>query len=127
MHLLQDQHGVLAGAGELDEARQAEMIELEKRLAEMKARMAVTGAVEVQGGRLRSIAVAGLSAALREQLMAKLSVHVGDKLTSESLEKLQATVKQFDEHLGLSIESHNGEIDVRIIAPGSEEHEERHI
>jgi len=60
-----------------------------------------------------------LGAAAREELLAKLPVHVGDTLAEDSMQKIEAVTKQFDEHLGLSMCTvSNGEVEVRITAPG---------
>jgi hypothetical protein len=57
---------------------------------------------------------------VRDELLAKLPAHVGDILAEDSMEKVAAAVKQFDEHLGLSmLTTHDGQVEIRIAAPGS--------
>ena len=57
---------------------------------------------------------------MRDELLAKLPVHVGDTLAADSMEKVEAAVKQFDEHLGLSMfTTRDGQAEIRIAAPGS--------
>jgi hypothetical protein len=69
---------------------------------------------------LKTIDIQGLSSAVRDELLAKLPVHVGDTLAEDSMEKVAAAVKQFDEHLGLSmLTTPYGQAKIRITAPGS--------
>ena len=72
------------------------------------------------GRKLKSIDFQGLSAAARDELLARLPVHVGDTLAEDSMEKVQAAVKQFDERLGLSMfTARDGQVKIRIAAPDS--------
>lgn len=77
------------------------------------------GAAMLAGRRLKTIKTRGLSSAVRDELLAKLPVHVGDTLAEDSMEKVDAAVKQFDEHRGLSmLATHDGQAEIRITAPG---------
>jgi hypothetical protein len=72
------------------------------------------------GRRLKIIDIQSVSSAARDELLAKLPVHVGDTLAEDSMERVEATVKQFDEHLGLSVlTTHDGQVEIHITAPGS--------
>jgi len=104
---------------------------LERMMAERQAqlddavrglnRVLEEGAASLPGRTLKSINVMGLSDQLRETLLARLPVQVGDTLSQESIERLEAAVRQFDEHLEINlfrVESNQAEI--RIVAPGAE-------
>jgi TonB family protein len=103
-----------ASASALTNARMAQMAALEKSLAELH------GAAMFAGRRLKTIDIQGLGSAVRDELLAKLPVHVGDTLAEDSMEKVAAAVKQFDEHLGFSmLTTPDGQAQIRITAPGS--------
>lgn len=73
----------------------------------------------VDGRVLRRIDVTGLSDQVRDDLMARLQVHIGDSLTREIVERVAASVRQFDQHLVLDIRNVEGnQVDIRIMAPG---------
>jgi TonB family protein len=93
---------------------------LEKQLAEMRPDFGdFHGAAMFAGRRLKTIDIQGLDGAVRDELLTKLPVHVGDTLAEDSMEKVQAAVKQFDEHLGLStFTTRDGQVEIRIAAPG---------
>ncbi len=112
------------------EARRAEKMILEKRLAEMEAakRLAETqqgpqqerGSGELAGRTLKGIAVLGLSDALRDDLLSRLPVHAGEKLSKESVENLERAIREFDEHLELQVlGTPDGQVEIRIVAPNS--------
>jgi hypothetical protein len=45
---------------------------------------------------------------------------VGDTLAEDSMDKVRAALKQFDEHLGLAMfTTRDGQVEIRIAAPGS--------
>jgi TonB family protein len=95
--------------------------DLEKAMAEFKAGQDDfdRGAMFI-GRRLKTIEVQGLSSPSRDELLARLPLHVGDTLSNESMEKVTAAVKQFDEHLGVSMfTTRDGEVEIRISAPQS--------
>ncbi|MGA2574760.1 MAG: TonB family protein [Bryobacteraceae bacterium] len=74
----------------------------------------------VAGRKLKTIDIRGLPAASRDELLAKLPVHVGDTLAADSLERIKAAVKQFDEHLGFSMSTtRDGQVAIRIAPRGS--------
>ncbi len=80
----------------------------------------------VAGRRLKAIDIQGLTAASRDELLAKLPVHVGDTLAGDTMESVEAAVKQFDERLGLSMFTTGGQVEIRITAPGSSDSGEPH-
>jgi protein TonB len=55
-------------------------------------------------------------------LLASLPIHEGDAPTVENMTKLSTAVKQFDEHLSVSLAptASPDEMEVRIVAPGAE-------
>src|SRR5262249_24410857 len=96
---------------------EAETVEILRRAhEENRARGRVTGSPVLQ-----AIDVIGLSDAVRAQLMAKLPVHLGDTLTPELSERLEKTLRSFDEHMQIDVtgrEDGTG-VTLRIIAPNS--------
>lgn len=59
-------------------------------------------------GTLKVLIVSGISEQARADLLARLPVHEGDTLTREVLEKTIQSVKEFDEHLKIAVDMHNG-------------------
>ncbi|MGO4884419.1 MAG: TonB family protein [Bryobacteraceae bacterium] len=116
--VLPDHQGAVESAERLTEAQQAQMAALEKRLAELQAR---AGSYRLpgmlNGRRVKTVTIDGLSGAAHDELLGKLPVHAGDTLALDSLDKLEATVKQFDPHLNLSITISDGQVDIRISTP----------
>jgi len=97
------------------------MAALEKWLAELQQGFGeFRGAAMFAGRKVKIIHIQGLTPALRDELLARLPVHVGDTLAEDSMEKVDEAVKQFDEHLGLSmLTTRDGQVEIRIAAPGS--------
>ena len=58
---------------------------------------------EVAGRPVKAIAAFGLAEAARADLLSRLPVRVGDILSSESLEATREAVREYDEHLAVSI------------------------
>jgi hypothetical protein len=120
LQTLQAQAAALTGTNSaLTDARRAQLAVMEKDLAELRAGLADSRSSPVFAGRkLKNIDIQGLTPASRDELLAKLPVHVGDTLAEDSMEKVEAAVKQFDEHLGLSMFTANdGQVEIRITAP----------
>jgi TonB family protein len=108
---------LLKQAAELTDNGKAQMAELEKSLAQVKAGSPDFDAAMFAGRRLKTIDIEGLTAASRDELLAKLPVHVGDTLAEDSMERVQVVVKQFDEHLGFSmLTTRDGQVEIRISA-----------
>lgn len=120
LRVLQSQQGALT------DEHNAGIAELEKRLAESRAAL---NSLQVQGPmfagrRLKSITIQGdgLPRASRDELLSQLPVHVGDVLAEDSYERIEAAVKRFDEHLGLSMfTTHDGQVEIRITPPHSDD------
>ena len=121
LQALRNQAAALAGTTSVPgDARRTEMAAMEKTLAELQAGLGEIRGPALAGRRLKTISIQGLTSASRDELLAKLPVHVGDTLAEDSMEKIEAAVKQFDEHLGLSMfTTRNGQAEIRIAAPGS--------
>jgi outer membrane protein assembly factor BamA len=69
------------------------------------------------GRRLKAIDIQGLTSASRDELLAKLPVHVGDTLAEDSMDKVEAAVKLFDRHLALSMfTTDDGQVEIRLEA-----------
>jgi TonB family protein len=74
-----------------------------------------------EGKRVSRIWVGGLSDQSRGDLMSRLQVHVGDTLAADTMEKVRAEVRAFDEHLlVVTIMMPNGEVSLMIQMPGSD-------
>jgi TonB family protein len=78
-----------------------------------QARLSAT----LAGRTITAIRVLGLSDQARSELISRLPVHEGDTLTTESLQKLDQSVKAFDEHLILASRLGLGQTIVQISAP----------
>jgi TonB family protein len=72
--------------------------------------------------KIRTITMTGLSDQVRAELLASLPVREGDAPTTENMAKLKDAVKQFDEHLLVSLMATGSpdEVEIRIAVPGSE-------
>jgi len=102
---------------QLQDLRDHQTAEVRKRLAELQAGHGSIQGALFAGRRLKAIHIQGLSDASRDELLAKLPVRVGDTLAEDSMEKVDAAVKQFDEHLGLSMVTvPDGQVEIRITA-----------
>jgi TonB family protein len=107
--------------------KQGILLDLEREAANLKSNPAEAGPNGFYfpdpvfvGRRLKTIDIQGLSAASRDELLAKLPVRVGDILADDSLARIKAAVKQFDEHLRVMIFSPpDGQVEIHIAAPGS--------
>ena len=75
------------------------------------------GAGSLAGERLARIMVVGVSDQVREDLMSRLGVRVGDTLAADSFARISAIVHEFDEHMTVMHgKSSNGEVAINIIA-----------
>jgi beta-lactamase regulating signal transducer with metallopeptidase domain len=105
--------------GQTDEAQRVRSFdqELQKELLNFQA----TGGLA--GRRLQRIVVVGLSEPLRQQLVSRLPLHLGDTLSADSLAAIGHAVKAFDSRLSFVLILHDdGPVDLRIAAPGFEQH-----
>ena len=111
----------------MEDARKGKIEAMQKFLEEMRAGMQNFRGPSFAGRRVKSISVIGLTGPQRDELLARLPVHVGDMLTDESMAQIEEAVKRFDEHLGIAMETvSGGQAVIRITAPGSAE-EKDHI
>ena len=116
LQALQQRSVLTADAAALAESQKAQIMALEKRLAELQG---------LTGRRLKSITIVGLGDSQRDALLSILPAHVGDTLIDDSAAKIRAVVSQFDPNLGLSFQvGTDGEVEIRIAAPdhGAERH-----
>jgi len=80
-----------------------------------------TGAAS-PNAKVTSIAITGLSDAARDELTAKLRVHVGDILYPEGKYQIATAVQQFDERLSIEIVAAGDSLSIRIAAGGAPAH-----
>jgi len=86
---------------------------------------ASSGGMQPLSGRISSIRVVGLPDAASAELLAGLPVHEGDEIGIEAMQRLNQTVKAFDEHLSVQTSrreqtpSGGVEIGLVIAAPGA--------
>jgi TonB family protein len=74
----------------------------------------------LEGKRVSRIDIYGLSDQSRSDLIARLPVHVGDILTADTIDRVRAEVRAYDEHLGVGTGvNSNGEVSLNIQMPGS--------
>ena len=74
----------------------------------------------LEGKRVNRIFIGGLSEQSRSDLMSHLSVHVGDTLAADSMDRVRAEVRAFDEHLNVGTATFStGEVVLTIQMPGS--------
>jgi TonB family protein len=66
---------------------------------------------------LKSIDTPGLSQAVRDELLARLPVHPGDAMDPETVTKIGAAMRDYDEHLSLSVRANDDGTVVQIAAP----------
>jgi TonB family protein len=75
----------------------------------------------LEGSRVSQIYIGGLSEQSRSDLMSRLQVHVGDTIAADTMEKVRAEVRAFDEHLIVGTgKGQNGEVSLMITMPGSD-------
>ena len=74
----------------------------------------------LEGQRVSRIFIGGLSDQSRNDLMSHLQVHVGDTLAADTMDRVRAEVRAFDEHLNVATgKAQNGEVALTIMMPGS--------
>ena len=69
--------------------------------------------------RVKTIEIFGLPDDAKNELMAQLPLHEGDVPTAETLQKMNADIRKFDEHLTMSIMGRSDGTEIRISAPGA--------
>jgi len=90
LQILRKETAVLEGKGaQFEEVQRAQMAAMEERLAAMQTGVRGLHGLSFKGRRLKNISVLGLNASQRDELLARLPVHVGDTLAGDSTEKWQ--------------------------------------
>jgi TonB family protein len=102
------------------DGQSAQAADLAKHIAELQGGMMNLHDHTFTARKVTGIVVLGFTAAVRDELLSKLPVHVGDTLTAESFEKITDAVKQFDEHLSVGLRvMRDGQAEIHIAAPGT--------
>jgi TonB family protein len=74
----------------------------------------------LEGKRVSQISIFGLSDQGRNDLMSRLPVHMGDTLAADTMDRVRAVVREFDEHLNVGTAANSsGEVALNIQMPGS--------
>jgi TonB family protein len=98
--------------------RQQAMARLNEMQASANNLQRNLGPASLVGNRVSRINVAGVSDQVRDDLISRLPVHVGDTMAADSLERITKTVQEFDEHMVVSHgKSTNGDVAITIFAP----------
>ena len=112
------------GNGALTDQRKRE---LERSVEELKAKLEATrpGGFSrrepVAGRALKGISTPGLSESVRNELISRLPIRIGDTLSSRLVEQTAAAVRSYDEHLAVQfLSTADGQAELRISAPNSE-------
>jgi len=88
--------------------------ELRAKATELDLRRAAAS-----GSPIKGISVLGLPDQKRDELLARLPVHAGETFTADALLRVTQTIREFDEHLGISARTDTGELWLTIATPGS--------
>jgi TonB family protein len=64
---------------------------------------------------LKSIEIEGLSTAARDELLGRLTIHVGDTIDGDVMQSVRGTVRAFDEHLSAWANSDSGVVKVVLM------------
>jgi TonB family protein len=112
----------------LTEQRKAELEAAQVKLKVLKAQLEAEAAKQSGGGErgnpingrtLKSISAPGLSESVRNDLISRLPVRVGDILSNKLLELTAGAVRSYDEHLTIRfLATDDGQAELRISAPG---------
>jgi len=105
-------------------ALEAQMAELRARIEESRAQIAEVSerAARAVGRKLARIDIEGFSNEVRQALLSRVPVHLGDILNERSLEQIAEALRNFDEHhefqAGATLEElDGGDFALRIVAP----------
>jgi hypothetical protein len=77
--------------------------------------IAPPGPSVLEGRRISVIHIGGLSDQARNNLMSRLPIHVGDTFAADTMDRVRAAVREFDEHLNVGVAFPNGELAVVIL------------
>ncbi len=99
-------------------ARQQAAARLNETQSNLNQLQRSLGPGSIAGKRLARLMVSGVSDKVRDDLMARLPVRVGDTLTSDSFARISAVVHEFDEHMTVSqgVNSNTDEVAITIFA-----------
>ena len=88
---------------------------------QLRGQMAIAppGRPGLEGRRVSAIYIGGLSDQARNDLMSRLPVHTGDTFAADTMDRVRAAVREFDEHLTVGVGFPNGELAVLIHMPVS--------
>jgi TonB family protein len=99
-----------------DPQREAQIDEMKAKLAQMAARNSGSSNTRI----LKRISIAGLPDSARDELASRLSLHIGDTLSEQSLAAAREAVSQYDPHLRFNFRVQpNGESSLEIVVPGA--------
>ena len=95
----------------------AKLSELQENVSNLQRNL---GPASLAGKRLARIQVMGVTDQVRDQLLSRLPVHVGDTLSADSYADTTTAVREFDEHLIVSqgTNSQTGEVAFNIVQGG---------
>jgi len=100
--------------------RQQAMAKLNELQATMNALQTRMGPPTIDGRRLNRIDVQGLNDTMRNELMSRLGVHVGDTMTPELMERVRKAAMEFDEHIMFNtMYGKDNEVTLMIRMPGA--------
>jgi len=100
--------------------RQETMAKLSEMQATMNALQTRMGPPTMEGRRLNQINVQGLNDTMRNDLMSRLGVHVGDTMNSAALERVRKAAMEFDEHMQVgTMYGKDNEVSLMLMMPGA--------
>jgi TonB family protein len=101
--------------------RETQVSETRAKLAQLEAELARAKTARVPTTRiLKSISISGLPDSARDELAARLPVHIGDALTEDLIRAARDAVAQYDSHLRFKFQvAPAGETYIEIAAPAA--------
>jgi hypothetical protein len=101
-------------------ARQKTIATLSEVQTKLNSLTRQLGPPSLEGKRVNRISIYGLSDQARNDLTSRLPVHIGDTLAADTMDRVRADVRAFDEHLNVGTASNStGEVALNIQMPGS--------
>jgi TonB family protein len=97
---------------------------MQRKLLEVKKALDTTRIAAVEnsgrnpaGGVLSVINMPGFSDSVRNELLARLPIRIGDTISSQSIEQISQAVRSYDEHLRAQfVANADGQIELRIVS-----------
>ncbi len=100
--------------------RQQAMAKLNELQSTMNALQTRIGPPSIDGRRLNRIDVQGLNDTMRNDLMSRLGVHIGDTMTPEMMERVRKSAMEFDEHIMVgTMYGKDNEVTLSLRMPGA--------